>query len=133
MLLAFPVHACASLLLRKGFFNASVVEGSQMPVLTCSSLTTSLSDPRRSWVSQTWAGWLSVLWSPVVRYLSFAFGHDRARGQQPCLQHHGRLLDNRRNSDGPRFYMANNGIGGFLFLTLGRHSNNPTCLSSGPS
>ena len=77
--------------------------------------------------------WLSVLWSPVVRCLSFACGHDRACGQQPCLQHHGRLLSNSRNSDDPLLYIGIKGVGGFLFCTLGRHSNHPTSLSSGAS
>ena len=105
------------------------VHGPCMPSASCSSMTTSLSDPRRSWASRTWARWLSVLGRLWFFGLSFACGHDRACGQQPCLQHHGRLLSNRRNSDGPRFYIGNKGIGGFLFRTLGSHSNHPASLS----
>ena len=46
-------------------------------------------------------------------------------GRVPCaaFQHHGRLLRNRRNSDGPRFYTRNEGSGEFLFRASGRHPN----------
>ena len=55
--------------------------------------------------------------------LSFDFGLARAQGQRACLQHHGRFLSTRRNSDGPSFYTRNECSGEFLFRASGRLPN----------
>ena len=53
--------------------------------------------------------------------LSFNCGRACACGQQDCLQHHGRLLRNRRHVDGLRFYIRSDGNNDFLFRPSGRH------------
>ena len=58
MLLAFPVLGLRQSPAQERVFlcvrGRRGMPGSQMPVLTCLSTITSLSDPRRSWVWQTW-------------------------------------------------------------------------------
>ena len=110
--------------------------GSQMPVLTCSSTVTSLSDPRRSWVWQTWT---RSMFPPGVSYARLANAPAPASrsGKQgglvtrtstsvsgglsaPHREHHS---SSRRNSDGPRFHIWHKGSSEFLFRASGRHPN----------
>ena len=49
--------------------------------------------------------------------LSFDFGLARSCGQQDCLEHRGRPLNARRNSDGPRFHTQNDDSGDSLGST----------------
>ena len=48
--------------------------------------------------------------------LSFACGRARGCGEQDSLQHRGRLLSTKRNSDGPRLCTRNEAAVSFSFV-----------------
>ena len=126
-----------------GHLLRMVTHGLRMPSLTCRSMTTSLSSPKRSWASQKWPATTRVSLEMAVctlvacdsidqiltcdpslgSGLSFACGRARARGEQPCLRHRERLFSSGRHSDGSRFYTRNEGSDEFLFRASGRNPN----------